>query len=142
MKPARLSPREMARLGWTRTDPDYRDTTKAFFDGWTHGSRRPASEAIHSVREASILRPDYSPEEITQWLAGCDDAITGDRFRFDYSLIQLRSIRLNTERHTHDDQCIVEHGICAHCGVGHGGDPCPGCGGTAFHREGCTGDYL
>ncbi|HAX81607.1 MAG TPA: hypothetical protein DCY40_03430 [Actinobacteria bacterium] len=40
--------------------------------------------------------------------------------------------------HTRDDQCDVdpETDTCRGCGVGHG-DPCPDCGGEAFHVEGC-----
>src|SRR5688500_16601652 len=40
--------------------------------------------------------------------------------------------------HARDADCKVDEatGLCGDCGTLHG-DPCEGCGGEAFHREGC-----
>jgi hypothetical protein len=42
-------------------------------------------------------------------------------------------------RHSRDEDCSVDEaaGCCRSCGVLHG-DPCPGCGGSGYHREGCS----
>lgn len=41
--------------------------------------------------------------------------------------------------HTKDEDCTVdpETGCCSVCGVLHG-DPCPCCGGSGFHKDGCS----
>lgn len=40
--------------------------------------------------------------------------------------------------HTRDEQCTVdtESGCCTECGAEHG-DPCPDCGGSAYHNPTC-----
>ena len=38
--------------------------------------------------------------------------------------------------HTKDSDCTVVDGLCIICHVGHD-DPCPDCGGQAFHNPGC-----
>ena len=42
------------------------------------------------------------------------------------------------QRHSQDSDCTVESETecCSGCGVYHG-DPCPTCGGHAFHLDGC-----
>ena len=45
----------------------------------------------------------------------------------------LEVVQVFPENHLDDDQCDVIDGECVGCGVSHG-DPCNGCGCTAFHR--------
>lgn len=44
-----------------------------------------------------------------------------------------------TTEHTHDTDCTVnpETNTCDACGVEHG-EPCPECGGCAFHTSNCS----
>lgn len=42
-----------------------------------------------------------------------------------------------TQAHSQDADCTVINDECTVCGVTHG-DPCSGCGGRGFHRDGCT----
>lgn len=42
--------------------------------------------------------------------------------------------------HYTDTACaphITEHGTCATCGAAWDPEPCPGCGGHAYHEDGC-----
>ncbi len=44
--------------------------------------------------------------------------------------------------HAKDSDCTVdpETLCCTECGVGHGCEPCPFCGGVAFHVGDCDGE--